>query len=211
LGEGLDMNRIRGNPKRLAENVTIELEKDLRKLLEESLTTSLKLLEDKERRLINDLLDTLRDEYMRMEESFRSLKARLDLNLKTAVTREKSKFIDEVISTVIKRLKERKAEDWYIEFMKKILERLAKESEEAGELIVEVAEEDKNLVKNMIEELNKQGAKLKLSERPANIIGGAIARSENSGLTIDYSLDLFIKENETLLRSVAARALFGTS
>ncbi len=205
------MVRIRGNPEALAKNVAENLKKNLEKLLNDSLNTALEIVEDKRERTIKELLESLRDEYSRLEESYRSLKARLDLELRSRVSEKKSRLIDQVIEVVLKRLKDRKKEEWYGNFMEEIFNKLAKESKETGELVIEVSEDDRELAKTLIEKFNDSGARLTLSDNPAEITGGVIARNEDSTLIIDYSLDLFVKENETLLRSIASKTLFEKS
>ncbi len=205
------MARMRGNPEALARNVADDLRKDLEKLLDDSLNTALQIIEDKRERVIKEMLESLREEYSRLEENYKSLKARLDLELKSKVSEKKSEFIDQVIEVALKRIKERKGEEWYRKFMEDIFEKLARESKEIGELIVEVSEGGKELAKELIDKMNESGAKLVLGESSGEIAGGARARDRNSTLVLDYSLDLFVKENSTLLRSIAAKALFGTS
>ena len=205
------MARMRGNPEALARNVADDLRKDLEKLLDDSLSTALQIIEDKRERIIKEMLEGLREEYSRLEENYKSLKARLDLELKSKVSEKKSEFIDQVIKAALKKIKERKGEEWYRKFMEGVFERLARESREVGELIVEVSEDDREFAKELIDKMNGSGAKLVLGESSSEITGGVRARDRDSTLIIDYSLDLFVKENSTLLRSIAAKALFGTN
>jgi len=203
------MVRTRGNPEALAKNVAEDLKKDLEKFLDDSLNTALQIMEDKRETIIKEMIESLREEYSRFEENYKSLKARLDLELRSKVSEKKSKFINQAIKTALNRIKERKKEEWYRKFMEGIFEKLARESKEIGELIVEVSNDDKELAKELIDKMNESGAKLVLGESSSEIIGGVRARDRNSTFIIDYSLDLFVKENATLLRSIAAKALFG--
>ncbi len=205
------MARVRGNPQKLADNIVSEIQRDIESYLKKALDSSLGLIEDKKKHVIKELTEALKEEYSRFDENLKSLKARLDLELKAEISNKKSEIINKVIESSIKKLRNRKSEAWYKEFMDKVFERLAKESKEIGELFIEVSDEDKDLAQELINKYRVEGAELTLSEKSSNIIGGAIARDKNASIVIDYSLDVLIKENETLLRSIAAKTLFGRS
>jgi len=203
------MVKIKGDPGKLASRVVGRAEKEALEDLEEAYKAAQSLVEDKYRRVLRETTKKLEEEYSRLEERLRSVQARLELELRNTLEAERNKYIDMAMERALSRIKEEKrGASWYEEYMKAVIERLADESRETGELIVSVAEEDRELAAKLIEEANREGAKLRLAGEPADILGGARASSPDGATQLDFSLDFVVRDNESLLRSVALRSLF---
>ncbi len=177
-----------------AKDIVLEAREAAEKLVKDAYESSLKEAERK-----------LREGLARADEQLKSLLSVLDLELKSKLSSEKNKYIDSVLLEAKKRIREEKKNaDWYQSYMEKVIRAVASEAE--GEMLVKVAEEDKDLAKQLIKKFG--GKKLRLSSEYASIIGGVIAESPDGSTRLDYSLDLLFKMEDYRLRSAASRALF---
>ena len=202
------MARIYGDPQRVGEEVVrAELEK-AEKALREAYETSARLLDDKRRTLARKAVERAREAYMEALERVRSEEAKLELELRTRVAAEKNKYLDRLMERVAEELKKAKAgAAWYEAYMRRVFERLASEAREYGRLIVRVAGEDQDLARRLA--LEAGPGLLEVDPEPADIIGGALASTEDGSVSLDYTLDLLLREEEARLRSIASKILFG--
>jgi len=193
-----------GDPEKLAlEAMKDDISKS-HKLLAEASEASLKLLEDSYRRSLEEAERRLLEEFSNLSERVRSVKSKLDFELKSRVAERRNKFIEAVLAEVKMRLREAKNEDWYKAYMESVFKNLAMEARELGVLKVMVAPEDLELARILA---SRYPELLKVSGEPVNIIGGVIAESQDGSVRLDYSLDLIISRNEARLRHVALKAL----
>ncbi len=200
----LDMSRYYGDPEKLAlEAMKDDLSRSY-KLLSEASEASLKLLEDSYRRSLEEAERRLSEEFSSLSERVRSVKSKLDFELRSRVAERRNEFIEAVLAEVRRRLKEVKSEDWYIAYMESVFRILAMEAKEIGVLKVMVAPEDLELAEKLASRYQEL---LRVAREPVNIIGGAIAESEDGSIRLDYSLDLIISRNEARLRYVALKVL----
>ncbi|MEB3851431.1 MAG: V-type ATP synthase subunit E [Desulfurococcales archaeon] len=202
------MPGFHGDPARLAEEAVSREREEALSELQDAYETALRLLEAKLEEVTRKSLQRLRDEYMIAEERVKSARARAEIELKTFTSAEREKFIDEVIEEARERLRREKVgASWYRAFMERVFDSLAEEAAEYGELVVRVAPEDLDLARSLAQA--RRG--LRVSGEPADILGGAIAATPEGSATLDYSLDLLLRDMEPLLRSVASRAMFGST
>lgn len=196
---------ISGNPEKVArEAVKRELEK-AEKNLEEAKNASIKLLKDAYQESLREAEKNLREEFSRAEEQLKSLASVLELELKSKAAEAKNKYLDTVLAKAKEEIKRKKAEgEWYRAYMEKVIKTLSEEAE--SKLIVQVAPEDRELARELIEKYG--GGRLTLSDEPADILGGAIASTPDGASRVDYSLDLIIKMEDYRLRGVASKVLF---
>ncbi len=200
----LDMSRYYGDPEKLAlEAMKDDLSRSY-KLLSEASEASLKLLEDSYRRSLEEAERRLSEEFSSLSERVRSVKSKLDFELRSRVAERRNEFIEAVLAEVRRRLKEVKSEDWYIAYMESVFRILAMEAKEIGVLKVMVAPEDLELAEKLASRYQEL---LRVAREPVNIMGGAIAESEDGSIRLDYSLDLIISRNEARLRYVALKVL----
>jgi V/A-type H+-transporting ATPase subunit E len=174
------------------------------KLLSEASEASLKLLEDSYKRGLEEAERRLLEEFSNLNERVKSLKSKLDFELRSRMAEKRNKFIEAVLAEVRRRLKEAKDEDWYKTYMESVFRALAVEARELGALKVMVAPEDLDLAKSIA---SRYPELLKVSREPVDIIGGVIAESQDGTVKLDYSLDLIISRNEAKLRYIALKAL----
>lgn len=200
------MARIYGDPARVAgEAARAEMEKALRDL-DEARSTARRLLEDKRRSLLRKALERVGEAYMDAVERLRSEEAKLELGLRTRVTAEKNRYLDQVMERLRGELRRAKAgAAWYEAYLRRVLEAVAAEAGEYGGFTVRVAPEDLELARRLASGLNG----VEVSGEPADILGGAVAVSKDGSVTLDYSIDYVIAQADARLRSVAARVLFG--
>jgi V/A-type H+-transporting ATPase subunit E len=198
------MVEYRGDAERLAsESMKEDVSKSL-KLLSEASEASLKLLEDSYKRGLEEAERRLLEEFSNLNERVKSLKSKLDFELRSRMAEKRNKFIEAVLAEVRRRLKEAKDEDWYKTYMESVFRALAVEARELGALKVMVAPEDLDLAKSIA---SRYPELLKVSREPVDIIGGVIAESQDGTVKLDYSLDLIISRNEAKLRYIALKAL----
>lgn len=196
---------ISGNPEKVAsEAIARELEKAM-KQLEEARQASVNLVNDAYHTSLREAEKRLREEFARAEEQLKSLISVLELELKSKVSSAKNEYLDAVLEKAKERIKALKADgDWYKNYLENVIKRLAAETE--GKMIVQVASEDYELAKSLVDKYGN--VKLELSSEPASILGGVIASSPDGTSRVDYSLDLLIQMEEYRLRGVASKVLF---
>jgi V/A-type H+-transporting ATPase subunit E len=198
------MSEYRGDAGRLAsEAMKDDVSKSLR-LLSEASEASLKLLEDSYKRGLEEAERRLSEEFSNLNERVKSLKSKLDFELRSRVAEKRNKFIEAVLAEVKRRLREAKAEDWYKAYMESVFKTLALEARELGVLKVMVAPEDVELATSIA---SRYPELLEVSKEPVNIIGGVIAETRDGSIRLDYSLDLIISRNEARLRYIALKTL----
>ena len=201
------MPGFHGDPEKLAGEVVAGEREEALSQVRDAYESSLRLLEQKLEEVLRKSLQRLRDEYMIAEERVKSARARAEIELKTFASAEKDRYVSKVLEAVRERIRsEKRGADWYGAFMRRVFERLAEEARETGGLIVRVAPEDLELARRLASEV---GGGLEVSQEPAQILGGAVASTRDGSATLDYSLDLLLRDMEPLLRGVASRALFG--
>jgi V/A-type H+-transporting ATPase subunit E len=198
------MVEYRGDAERLASEAMKEDVSKSLKLLSEASEASLKLLEDSYKRGLEEAERRLLEEFSNLNERVKSLKSKLDFELRSRMAEKRNKFIEAVLAEVRRRLKEAKDEDWYKTYMESVFRALAVEARELGALKVMVAPEDLDLAKSIASHYPEL---LKVSREPVDIIGGVIAESQDGTVKLDYSLDLIISRNEAKLRYIALKAL----
>jgi V/A-type H+-transporting ATPase subunit E len=198
------MVEYRGDAERLASEAMKEDVSKSLKLLSEASEASLKLLEDSYKRGLEEAERRLLEEFSNLNERVKSLKSKLDFELRSRMAEKRNKFIEAVLAEVRRRLKEAKDEDWYKTYMESVFRALAVEARELGALKVMVAPEDLDLAKSIA---SRYPELLKVSREPVDIIGGVIAESQDGAVKLDYSLDLIISRNEAKLRYIALKAL----
>jgi V/A-type H+-transporting ATPase subunit E len=198
------MVEYRGDAERLASEAMKEDVSKSLKLLSEASEASLKLLEDSYKRGLEEAERRLLEEFSNLNERVKSLKSKLDFELRSRMAEKRNKFIEAVLAEVRRRLKEAKDEDWYKTYMESVFRALAVEARELGALKVMVAPEDLDLAKSIA---SRYPELLKVSREPVDIIGGVIAESQDGTVKLDYSLDLIISRNEAKLRYIALKAL----
>jgi len=175
--------------------------------VDEAYKEARRLLEEKMRDVLRKSLDKLREGYMAAEERVKSAAARAEIEVRTFASEERDKYISEVMDEVVEKIKREKiGAPWYEAYMRRVMESLAAEAAEAGKLIVRVAAEDLDLARRLAAEV---GGNLEVSGEPAGILGGAIASTPDGSVTLDYSLDLVLRDLQPYLRGVASRILFG--
>lgn len=198
------MAKYHGDAEKLAlEAMKEDVGKSL-KLLSEASEASLRLLEDSYKRSLEEAERRLLEEFSNLNERVRSLKSKLEFELKSRVAERRNKFIEAVLEEVKRRLREAKGEEWYRAYMESVVELLAREAKEMGPLKIMVAPEDYELARALVARYPEL---LKLSREPADIIGGVIAQTQDASIKLDYSLDLIISRNDARLRYVALKAL----
>jgi V/A-type H+-transporting ATPase subunit E len=198
------MVEYRGDAERLASEAMKEDVSKSLKLLSEASEASLKLLEDSYKRGLEEAERRLLEEFSNLNERVKSLKSKLDFELRSRMAEKRNKFIEAVLAEVRRRLKEAKDEDWYKTYMESVFRALAVEARELGALKVMAAPEDLDLAKSIA---SRYPELLKVSREPVDIIGGVIAESQDGTVKLDYSLDLIISRNEAKLRYIALKAL----
>ncbi|MGC9209878.1 MAG: V-type ATP synthase subunit E [Acidilobus sp.] len=194
---------VSGDPNKVAEVVIEKAISQLNSQLDEALSAALKLLEGSYAKALNNLRSTIDRKAEELTELLRSKAAEADLQVKLKEEAIKAEETSKVMEEAIRRLKGDRG-DWYVKFLRRVLESLSAESEQYGGFIIKCAAEDQPLVRELI----KSYRGLELSDEPAMVVGGVVATSKDGTVKLDYTIDQIIKENETMLRGLASRQLF---
>jgi V/A-type H+-transporting ATPase subunit E len=185
---------LTGNPKKVAEEITEKNYSETKKLLDDAYSASFNLF-----------LNSFNEKSQEFIESLKSVEAGLQLDVRKKVSEKKNAYIDDVFNQAIKMVKNGKKEEWYINFMKKIISIVASEAENYNGLTIYCSEEDKYLVQKIV----SQYKNIEISNESAKIIGGIIATNKEGTIKLDFSIDQIIKENEVFLKGIASEKLFG--
>ncbi|MFP3144290.1 MAG: V-type ATP synthase subunit E [Caldisphaera sp.] len=196
---------LTGNPKKVAEEITEKNYSETKKLLDDAYSASLKLLSESYQTALNEFKNKLNEKSQEFIESLKSVEAGLQLDVRKKVSEKKNAYIDDVFNQAIKMVKNGKKEEWYINFMKKIISIVASEAENYNGLTIYCSEEDKYLVQKIV----SQYKNIEISNESAKIIGGIIATNKEGTIKLDFSIDQIIKENEVFLKGIASEKLFG--
>jgi len=196
---------VAGDPEAVAREIVSREAEKAYKALEEALEAARRLVADAYEKKLYEAEKKVRDEVARAEEQLKSLISIKELELKSRVSEVKTRYVEEAIRRALERIREeKKGAEWYRRFMERVLTLIAEEA--GGEtMIVRVAPEDRDLAGEIIRSKNLP---LRLSDEPAQIVGGAIGESPDGSTKVDYSLDLLVKMEEYRLRGVAAKILF---
>lgn len=198
------MSKIIGDPEKLAEEAVKDDIERSKKLLSEASSAALKLLEDSYKRALEEAEKALNEEFSNLEEQIKSLRSKLEFEVKSRLAERRNAHINSILEEARKRIKEAKREEWYRDFIVRVMELLASEARGTGKLIIKVAGDDYELVSSVA---SNYGGLLEVSGDPINIIGGLIAETPGGETKLDYSLDHILERNEARLRSVALKAL----
>jgi V/A-type H+-transporting ATPase subunit E len=79
----------------------------------------------------------------------------------------------------------------------------------SDEVIVECNKNDLDIVKNTITDLSKNKVRVKVSDKPINVIGGIRVRSADGSMTYDNTLDSRIERLKPLIRKNIVQMLRG--
>ena len=79
----------------------------------------------------------------------------------------------------------------------------------SDEVIVECNKNDLDIVKNAITDLSKNEVRVKVSDKPINVIGGIRVRSADGSMTYDNTLDSRIERLKPLIRKNIVQMLRG--
>ncbi len=220
--------KILGKPERLAEEALKGVEKELRARLEEVKEGALKIIDtafeeamkEAEQRITRILSDA--------EEKLKAEQAALEAELRLRLARIRGEWIDRVLREVEQRISGFLDTKEYEEALERLVVQAVAQIE-GDEVIVEANERDVARVKEIIERLRDPEAvrrlagekglevsveavaskNIRLDEKPAPILGGIRARTPDSRMVVDYSLDLILAQIARDMRATIARMLFG--
>lgn len=192
-----------GNPERLArEAVKEELERS-EKLIAEAAEASQRILKEAYEKALAEAEKRVIAEFGLLEEQLKSLKSRLDAELKGRLAERKNELVEEILRGAIERVRSSKREEWYARFMERAVRAIAEEARSAGPIVLRASKEDYELVRSIASRLTG----LRLSPQPVSIIGGVIGETEDGSVRYDYSLDSIIARNEARLKNLALKVL----
>ncbi|PMP60388.1 MAG: hypothetical protein C0172_03080 [Caldisphaera sp.] len=194
-----------GNPKKVAEEIIERKLPESMKVIDDAYNASLKLLNDSYQEALNELQKGINEKYQEISELLKSAEASLQLDVRKKVSERRNQIINNAFKEALDSIKSQKNEEWYVNFMKKVIEAISTEAESYGGLILYVSNDDINLAKK----ISAQYKNIEVSKESINIIGGVIAMSRDGSTKIDYSIDQIIRENEVFLKGVAFEKLFG--
>lgn len=194
--------KIAGDPEKLAREAAREELERSHKTLEEAYEASQRLLEESYRKALLEAERRLAEEFSLLEEQVRSLRSKLEFELRSKVAERRNELVDEALRRGVERLLKAKGEEWYEQFLRRAIERAIAEAGGAEEVEIRASAEDMELVRSLA---SRYG--VKVSPASAKILGGIIAEVRGGELRLDYSIDLLLSRNEARLRHSALKAL----
>lgn len=197
---------VSGDPAKVAEGITAKALSDMKSKLDEALSAAMKLLESSYARAVDQVRAEVQRKAEELSELLRSKAAEADLQVKLREESIKAEETEKVMNEALARISKDKGE-WYVKFLRRVLEALQEEGEAYGGFVVRCSAEDRELLKELI----KGYRGLELSDEPVPVMGGVIATSKDGSVRLDYSIGQLVKENETYLRGLASRTLFEVS
>jgi len=198
--------KILGDPRKTAQAVASKELESSKSTIDEALAHGLRLLEQAYEKALREAESKLRSEISRAEEQLKSIASSLELDLRSEAARLKTRYLEEALSRALERIGEIKASKAYENYLVRVLSRLS--GEEYDQLVVKVAEDDRDRVQALISRLGLRN--LVVSPEPAKILGGIVAETPDGSTRLDFSLDLIVEMNKHRLLGTASRVLFPT-
>ncbi|MCE4603704.1 MAG: V-type ATP synthase subunit E [Aeropyrum sp.] len=199
------MGRIEGDLEKFASQALEPYLKEALKKVEESKEASLRLVEEAYKEALNAALRRLKARGEEAGEKLQGLKARYDLEVKTASENVKDKIITRLLSEALEEFRRRKAEsDSYKSYLERVLRDAVEESKGGIDKIV-CAPEDRDAVASILARLGVSGISIEANE---GIYGGVILEVRG-GARLDYTVNNIVSVEEPRLRRVARKTLFG--
>ncbi len=194
---------VSGDPAKVAESITGKAISDLNSKLEEALAAALKLLGSSYNKAVEELRSAIERKAEELNDLLKSKAAEADLQVKLKEESIKAEETSRVMEEAMRRLRQDRGE-WYVKFLRKVLQSLQEEGETYGGFTLRCSAEDLGLVRELI----KGYRGLELSDEPVLVVGGVVATSKDGTVKLDYTIDQIVRENETFLRGLASRELF---
>ena len=204
------MGKVKGDAEAFARAIAETEFESYRSRIEEAYKAALKMIEEARRAEEVKAEREIASELSRAEEKLRSVESSLQLQLKSERAALINEWVEKVIMEALNRIvrERREKAEWYVNFMKKLVERLKEEvPAENGGLVVRVAQGDEKLVEDMLSEAGLSG-RVRLGGT-AEMLGGLIVEDPEGTFVLDYRLDLLIENLKPIIRSRVAKLLEG--
>ncbi|MEM1928064.1 MAG: hypothetical protein QXS85_04950 [Acidilobaceae archaeon] len=198
-------SRLAGDPVGLARDSGVFELRRSKKNLEDALVASEALIADAFKNILAEYERRLQLEYSSLQDSLKGVRARLEAEARAAIAEKEREFIEKVLAALRARIARSKSEEWYKEFMSRVLAKLAEEARAVGKLTVWVSRDDQSLARELVEKMRYD--LIEIAPEPAEIIGGAVARDESGAVSIDYSVDTIIKSATLKLQALILKSL----
>jgi vacuolar-type H+-ATPase subunit E/Vma4 len=199
---------IIGDPRKLIEEALKDVEEELRTKLEDVSEGALRILESARIEALKELEEQVSEILTRARDRLRAEEAVLQSRLRMEIAKTRGYWIDRVIEEAQKKFEEYAETETYKEYLRKLLEK-AVEQIDSPEIVVEANKRDIPLLEKLASEIDTKGKTIRVSREPVNILGGIRARSPDSRIKIDLSIDLIFDQIASDYRAQIAEALFG--
>ncbi len=200
--------RVLGDPRKLIEEALKDVEKEFKLKLEDLSEGAMRILESARIELVQEAEKRVSEILSRVTDRLKAEEAALQAQMRLKVAEERSKWIDKAIELAKERFDEYAKTDEYRELLRRMIESAVRQID-AAEIIVEANERDAKLVKELLKEIDTGGKKVKLSDKPVDILGGIKAETPDGSIRLDLSLDIVFNRIAQDYRAIIARSLFG--
>jgi V/A-type H+-transporting ATPase subunit E len=220
--------KIIGDPKKLIDEALSGVEDELKAKLGEVEEGARRIIDDAVNEALREVEERVSKSLSSAQDRLRAEKASLEAKLRLSLAQKRSEWIDKVVEEAIQRLEPFFSTKEYRDMLARLVIQAVSQME-AEEVIIEANARDHDVLKDLLgrissrkklaEILNKLGIQvdpekvltrtIRLDERPASILGGIRARTPDSRVVIDYSLDLLVSRIARDQRATIARVLFG--
>ncbi len=200
------MARLYGDPEKLARKALEPSYEEAVRLLEEAFEASKRLINEALENSLKEAEKSVMSKAETLRERLAGFRSKMDLEVKSAVAKEKNEYASSVIEEAISRFREaKKRSEAYKGFLERTLRSVMEEA--SGQNVVVLASsDDMETIKEIVEKLGVINVSVHPDDR---ILGGFIAEIRGAGVKLDYTINNILTTEDARLRRVAIRALFG--
>ncbi|AWR97611.1 hypothetical protein DFR86_08660 [Acidianus sulfidivorans JP7] len=173
---------------------------DIKINIDQGLNEAEKIIDKKYSSLLDQSIIKINDLISKKKEQIEGEKAKLDIENKRSILNEENYWINKVYEEVNKKIFVITQSDEYINGIKEIIKREAKENSK-----ILCSKQDFDKIKGILKEL-KMNINIETDE---NLIGGIKINYPDVGLTKDYSLNLILNQVFEAEKPKVAKILFG--
>jgi len=189
----------------LLSEVIGNLERELEERLKQHLNRLLEQLDSEKQARITQLLSKLGEIKVEVEAYKKQQMARLELELKQIMLNKLENYIDELTSEAMKKLASLRQNAKKYRLILSSLLHEALQLTGIKEGIVEVAEEDAEIMTQLVKEFSNKGYRLTIAKTPISTIGGLRLISNDGKLAVNNTLEARVQRVKTDIRAEVYR------
>ncbi len=200
--------RVLGDPRKLIEEALKDVEKEFKLKLEDLSEGARRILESTRIELVQEAERRISEILSKASDRLKAEEAALQAQMRLKVAEERSKWIDRAIDLAKEKLDEYASTEEYKDLLRRMIESAVRQID-AEEIVLEANRRDAKTVKALLKEIDTGGKRVRLSDKPVEILGGIRAQTPDGSIRLDLSLDIVFNRVAQDYRALIARSLFG--